>query len=319
MIGANRTQPETNVNLRATIKRVERRIGFPLTPSTSHARAFRFRAYRIYDPRTLVLSLLFCREASSRWKDFPSRYFSITRSNSPSYALFTLPRSGTQFVTSVWAGVNRSMDGQVVAKGDLIDISFPLLASDLRNLFHGAYHIPRKHAMVHGHHPIQWANLVDFKHVRPVFSVRNPMDALKSWVVLKESQRGSLPPLSHWISTAQSIAQYFSWWADFINNKQAGRDFHFFRYEDLVDDPLTTFQGVFNFYGRNVDADILDRVVTENSYANTRKKYLNESNDYTIRVTNRTYALPPQELSEDIHTIFVSSKDAFSFFGYDVS
>lgn len=165
---------------RAFVNSIQRKLPFlPIVP----------KVHNILDPRTFLIFLFTFIECKHNFRYFLQLYSKIPHAKHPKRFLCTQPRSGTRYIKNLYKSAlelswGKSGKPSFNAEKHSWDYETDLdgYSADLRNLIY-EFKLKKLHpyAISAAHYPIQKADLVDIKSVRPVFTLRNPIDDCKAW------------------------------------------------------------------------------------------------------------------------------------------
>lgn len=249
---------------RTFVNSIQRKLPFlPIVP----------KVHNILDPRTFLIFLSTFIECKHNFRHFLQLYSKIRYAKHPKRFLCTQPRSGTIYITNLYKSAlalskGRSGRPYFNAKEDSWDYETDLegYSTDLRNLVYGFKGLKLKklypHAVSWGHYPIQKADLIDMKLVRPVFTLRNPLDSCKSWYHKRDvknpkewyaSRKIGLEKWSLISRRIEKIIYHFNHWGEYIKNKKAGKDYLCIKYEDLTKNTVDILKKLLQFWRMEIE------------------------------------------------------------------
>ena len=261
---------------------------------------------------TFMIFFLTFLECKHHFRHIFDLYSKIRISNHPKILFCSLPRSGTNYFINLYTSTIALCQGKsgkpiYNPQYDTWDFEIDLrgYSTTLRNLIYAA-NIPKNKikylssnnqinplSIFHTHHPIQKADLVDIDSVKPLFSIRNVFDTCKSWYYHSKVEpshwyRSENVGMDKWNSisnTLKHVIYYFNYWGEYTKNKISGEDYFYYKYEELVDDPVDILKKVFDFFDIDVDRKYLEKAAILNSYENTKRYLPKESATKTRRIS----------------------------------
>lgn len=283
---------------RTFVNSIQRKLPFlPIIP----------RVHNILDPRTFLIFVFTFIECKHNFRHFLHLYLKIRHVKHPKRLLCTQPRSGTRYITNLYKSAMALSEGRsgrpcFNPKEHLWDYETDLdgYSPDLRNFVYGFKGSKLKelhpHAIFSTHYPAQKADLVDMKSVRPVFTLRHPIDDCKAWYHHRDAKTPEEwyapkkigPEKWYFIShRIERIIYHFNYWGEYIKNKKSGEDYLCIKYEELMQNTTAILKSLFQFWEIEIDENILAKAAELNSYENTMKyvseKGVSETKVITLR------------------------------------
>ena len=310
---------------RTLVNSVRRRLPFlPILP----------KVHNIFDPRTFLIFLFTFIECKYNFKHFLQLYSKIRYVKHPKRFLCTQPRSGTRYIKNLYKSAlalsqGRSGKPSFNAKEHCWNYETDLdgYSANLRNWVYDfkGFNLKKLHpyTITSAHHPIQKADLVDMKSVRPVFTLRNPIDGCKAWYhhadakKPKEWYASRKIGLEKWDLISRRIEKiiyHFNYWGEYIKNKKNGEDYLCIKYEELVQDTINIFKSLLQFWGMEINENLLVKAAELNSYENTIKYVLEKGTSETKVITIRRKT----DFDEDVLALIKEKidKELIHDFGY---
>ncbi len=310
---------------RTFINSVQRKLPFlPIVP----------RIHNIFDPRTFLIFLFTFIECKHNFRHFLHLYSKILRVRHPKCLLCTQTRSGTLYTKNLYKSAVALSEGRsgkpcYSLKEHYWDYDTDLdgYATELRNFVYEfkGFKLKKLHpyAVSWAHYPIQKMDLVDIRSVRPVFTLRNPLDSCKSWYHkrdVKNPKEWYAPKKIgmekwHLISRRiEKIIYHFNYWGEYIKNKKNGEDYLCIKYEELIQNTVDILKSLLQFWGMEIDKKFLVKAAELNSYENTIKYILEKDGPDTKLITIRKKT----DFNEDVLALIKEklNKELIHDFGY---
>lgn len=245
--------------------------------------------HKVTDFRTFFYYFFTFIECKHNISYFFKLYSTIKSANQQKLFLSTLPRSGTGHIDRIHKSIMSQLNGGsgkpfYNSKNNSFEFEVDSsgYSTTLRNLVYICnLKKPNQYAFCHAHHPIQKADLININTLRPVFTLRNPFDACKSWYYHGIELPDVPPSINKKIGLEESvmvltrfrqIINYFNYWGKYIERKNEGEDYYCIKYEDLVKDPYSIVGSLYQFWGIDIKNRHLVEAIAVNSYENTQQR-----------------------------------------------
>jgi len=313
---------------RTFVNSIQRKLPFlPIVP----------RIHNVLDPRTFLIFLFTFIECKHNFRYFLQLYSKIPYARYPKRLLCTQTRSGTLYIKNLYksaVALSEGRSGKPCFNPEIqywdYETDLDGYSLDLRNFVYEfkGFKLKELHpdAISWAHHPIQKADLVDIKSVRPVFTLRNPIDSLKSWYHkrdVKKTEEWYAPKkigLEKWYFISrrlERIIYHFNYWGEYIKNKKSGEDYLCIKYEELVKNTVGILKNLFQFWEMKIDEKFLAKAAELNSYENTIKYILETNTPDTRLITIRKKT----DFDEDVLALIKEklNKELIYDFGYKYS
>ncbi len=193
--------------------------------------------------------------------------------------LSTLPRSGTVYLTSILivaVDLREGGKGDYTFQDDVWIYNRDLLWSSVYHNFVAQLKINRPFdpdLIMIAHHPVQKTNILNIKKMKCVFTVRNPLDQLESWVMHtfhKADQQDRFIEEGY----VERTIDYFNYWGRLVEEQKSdsSQSFLCVRYEQLVQKPADIVEQIAGFWNLDIERKYIDRAVFLCSREEMKKK-----------------------------------------------